>query len=103
MKRLLSTLALTAVALTSTTAHAKPKKDAVTATGTYGCAKFDANHNGILEPEEASALRKAFEEGETALKPLDVNNDGKLDDTEVAAVKLPAPEGEKKKKKKDSQ
>ena len=99
MKRILSLLVLSAVAMSATSLQAKPKKGAETTTGTYGCAKFDVNQNGTLEPEEVAALRKAFEEGETALKPLDVNNDGKLDDSEIAAIKVPAAGAEKKKKK----
>lgn len=84
--------------LSVASAHAKGKKDD-RATGTYGCAKFDANQNGTLDPEEIEALQKAFSEGDSALKPLDTNNDGKLDAAEIAVIKLPQPEKEKKKKK----
>jgi len=90
-------LLLAASLLFSTSAQAKGKKDNRTS-GTYGCAKFDVNENGILDPPEIEALRKAFAEGDSALKPLDVNNDGKLSDAEIAAIKLPQPENKKKKK-----
>jgi hypothetical protein len=90
-------LLLTAFLLFSTSAHAKGKKDDRTS-GTYGCAKFDVNEDGVLDATEIEALRKAFAEGDSALKPLDANNDGKLDDAEIAAIKLPQPEKKKKKK-----
>jgi hypothetical protein len=96
MKKILPLLVIAAVSVCSSTVHAKGKKDQTT-TGTYGCAKFDVNENGILDPDEIEALRKAFAEGDTALKPLDVNNDGKLDDAEIAAIKLPQPAKKKKK------
>jgi hypothetical protein len=91
-------LLVTILGLSLHSASAKKKEDSTT-TGTYGCAKFDVNENGVLDPEEVEALRKAFSEGETALKPLDINNDGKLDDSEIALIKLPKPSKEKKKKK----
>ncbi len=100
--RLLFSLSLATLCLSSISSHAKGKKDDRTAGTTYGCAKFDANENGVLDPDEITELRKAFEAGDTALKPLDVNNDGKLDDSEIAAIKLPQPAREKKKKKKDA-
>lgn len=99
MKTILTLLVVSTLFTLTGPVHAKGKKDDQTATGTYGCAKFDANQNGILDPDEIEALRKAFLEGDTALKPLDVNNDGKLDDAEIAAIKLPQPAKEKKKKK----
>lgn len=91
-------LLATVLSLSIQSASAKGKKDEAT-TGTYGCAKFDLNQNGVLDPEEVESLRKAFKEGDTALKPLDLNNDGKLDDSEIALIKVPAPGKEKKKKK----
>ena len=99
MKTILHILVMTALCVCTSTVHAKGRKDDPAATGTYGCAKFDVNQNGILDPDEIEALRKAFAEGDTALKPLDVNNDGKLDDAEIAAIKVPQPAKEKKKKK----
>jgi hypothetical protein len=98
MKHTLPLLATFAVLLSSEASQAKGKKEQ-RSSGTYGCAKFDLNQNGTLEPEERKALLEAFTEGDTALKALDINNDGRLDDSEMAAVKLPAPAQEKKKKK----
>ena len=99
MKRNSPLLLCGILALTTPLAFAKGKKDEAS-TATYGCAKFDANQNGVLDPEEIEALRKAFSEGDVALKPLDLNNDGKLDDAEIALIKLPKPAKEKKKTKK---
>ena len=99
MKHPLSLLTVVAILCTGHAAEAKGKKNP-SSSGTYGCAKFDVNENGVLDPEEREALLKAFAEGDTALKALDVNNDGRLDDNELAAIKLPAPAKEKKKKKK---
>jgi hypothetical protein len=78
------------------------KKGPETSSGTYGCAKFDANQNGVFEDSEKEEIRKAFEAGETALKALDTNNDGKLDEAELAVVKAPAPAPAAKAKKKKS-
>ncbi|MEI6714195.1 MAG: hypothetical protein WCO60_10610 [Verrucomicrobiota bacterium] len=87
-----------ALLMGSTAAHAKGKKEEPS-TGTYGVAKFDVNENGIFEPEELEAIRKAFTDGDPAIKLLDTNNNGKLDDAELAAIKPPSA---KKKKKKDA-
>lgn len=92
-------LLLMIVGVCAPSAYAKGKKDQQTSSGTYGVARFDVNENGMFEPSEIEALRKAFEEGDTALKALDTNNDGKLDDAEIAAIKPPAAKGKKKKKK----
>jgi hypothetical protein len=78
------------------TAFAKPAKDRPSG-GTYGCARFDLNANGILDPSEKESLLKAFSEGDPALKLLDTNNDGKLDETELATIELPQPKKKKKK------
>jgi len=104
MKRVIhSTVLLLAIAgLCAPAAHAKGKKDQQASTGTYGVARFDVNENGMFEPSEIEALRKAFAEGDTALKALDTNNDGKLDDAEIAAIKPPAAKDQKKRKKKDA-
>jgi hypothetical protein len=99
MKHILPLVTILTVLFSSEASHAKGKKEE-RSSGTYGCAKFDFNQNGTLDPEERKALLEAFADGDTALKALDVNNDGRLDDSELAAVKLPAPEKEKKKKKK---
>ena len=98
MKTIELLLLLTAAGVSVQTASAKGKKD-TSFSGTYGCAKFDVNVNGVLDPDEVAALRKAFAEGDAALKPLDLNNDGKLDDAEIALIKLPKANKEKKKKK----
>jgi hypothetical protein len=103
MKRVIPFVMLLAIAcLCAPAAQAKGKKDKQTSTGTYGVARFDVNENGAFEPSEFEALRKAFQEGDTALKALDTNNDGKLDDSEMAAIKPPAAKDQKKKKKKDA-
>jgi len=63
-------------------------------------AKYDTNHNGIIDADEKEAIRKDFAanpEGE--LKRFDKNKDGKLDDDEIAAIKPPA--GKKKADKTD--
>lgn len=98
MKTTSHLILVTFLGLSSISASAKKKEDSTT-TATYGCARFDVNENGVLDPTEIEALRKAFSEGDTALKPLDINNDGKLDDSEVALIKLPKQGKDKKKKK----
>lgn len=53
-------------------------------------AKYDKNHNGIIDEDEKEAIRKDYAakpEGE--LKQFDRNKDGKLDDKELAAIKVP--------------
>ena len=97
MKHTLPLLTILAILLSGQTSQAKGKKEE-RSSGTYGCAKFDLNQNGILDPEERKALLEAFAEGDTALKSLDVNNDGRLDENELANIKLPAPPKKKKKK-----
>lgn len=82
---------ISAIALSSLPALAKGKKDAGKISGTYGCARFDTNGNGILDPNEKESLLKAFSEGDAALKLLDTNNDGNLDEAELSVIKLPAP------------
>jgi len=98
MKHTLPVLTMFAVLLSGQASLAKGKKEE-RSSGTYGCAKFDMNQNGILDPEERKALLEAFAQGDTALKALDVNNDGRLDDNELASIKLPAPPKEKRTKK----
>ena len=49
-------------------------------------AQFDKNGNGVLDPDEKEAIRKAYAEGNPDLKAYDKNNDGKLDDDEIAAI-----------------
>jgi hypothetical protein len=58
-------------------------------------ARYDANGNGKLDPDEVEAVKKAFAT-DPDLKQYDTNGDGKLDDNEVAAIK---PAEHKKKKK----
>ena len=57
-------------------------------------ARYDMNHNGVLDPEEKEAIRKAFAT-DPDLKQYDTNGDGQLDENEIAAIK---PLGKKKKK-----
>ena len=50
-------------------------------------AKYDANKNGKLDPDEREALRKDFaKDKDGELKAYDTNTDGKLDDKEVDAI-----------------
>jgi hypothetical protein len=50
-------------------------------------AKYDANKNGKLEPEECDAARKDFAaDPKGELAKLDTNKDGKLSDEELAAL-----------------
>ena len=101
MKALPSLLLTVALLSSPNIIQAKEKKKAPeTSSGTYGCAKFDVNGNGIFEDSEKAEIKKAFEAGETALKALDTNNDGKLDEAELAAAKAPTPPAKEKKKKK---
>jgi hypothetical protein len=100
MKKLSSCILAAAILISPNAIHAKDKKKAPeTSSGTYGCAKFDVNQNGIFEDTEKAEIKKAFDAGETALKALDTNNDGKLDDAELAVVKAPTPPVKGKKKK----
>lgn len=99
MKHPLTLLSIFALLFADHTAEAKGKKDQKSS-GTYGCAKFDLNENGILDPEERDALLQAFAHGDTALKALDVNNDSRLDESELAKIVLPSPAKKNKKKKK---
>src|SRR5438067_12684274 len=63
-------------------------------------AKYDTNHNGVIDEEEKAAIRKDFAANpEGDLKRFDKNKDGKLDDEEIAAIKPPA--GKKKGEKSD--
>ncbi len=62
-------------------------------------AQYDANGNGVLDPDEKEAIRKAFANGDQNLKVYDTNGDGKLSDDEIAKIQ-PPPEPTKGKKKK---
>ena len=65
-------------------------------------AKYDANKNGTLDPEEFEAVRKDFAAvGKGPLKRVDANKDGKLSDDEIAALQ-PAPKKVSKKGKKSA-
>ena len=58
-------------------------------------AKYDLNHNGVIDEDEKAAIRKDYAANpEGDLKRFDKNKDGKLDDEEIAAIKLPS--GKKK-------
>ena len=62
-------------------------------------AEFDANKNGVIDGDEAAAVRKAFAaDPKGQFATYDKNKDGKLDDAEIAAIKPPGSEkgGEKK-------
>lgn len=62
-------------------------------------AEFDTNKNGVIDGEEAAAVRRAFAaapKGQFAA--YDKNADGKLDDAEISAIKPPGQKGEKGKK-----
>jgi len=65
-------------------------------------AKYDTNHNGVIDPDEKAAIRKGYAAAPDGdLKRFDTNKDGKLDDEEIAAIKPPS--GKKKgAEKKDS-
>jgi Ca2+-binding EF-hand superfamily protein len=53
-------------------------------------AKYDRNHNGVIDTDEKAAIRKDYAANpDGPLKKFDKNNDGKLDDEEIAAIKLP--------------
>lgn len=57
-------------------------------------AKYDKNHNGVIDADEKDAIRKDYAakpDGE--LKRFDKNKDGKLDDEEIAAIKPPTGKG----------
>jgi hypothetical protein len=50
-------------------------------------AKYDLNHNGILDPDEIAAIRKDFAADPNGeLKRFDKDHDGKLSDAEIAAM-----------------
>ena len=54
-------------------------------------AKYDTNHNGVIDPEEKDAIRKDYAAAPDGdLKRFDKNQDGKLDDEELAAIKPPS-------------
>ena len=58
-------------------------------------AKYDKNHNGVIDDDEKDAIRKDYAANpEGDLKRFDKNKDGKLDDEEIAAIKPPT--GKKK-------
>ena len=61
-------------------------------------AKYDLDHNGILNVEEAEDIARAFRQNpnDPMLKPFDTDHDGKLSDKEIMA--LPAPKGAAKPK-----
>jgi Ca2+-binding EF-hand superfamily protein len=53
-------------------------------------AKYDKNHNGVIDADEKDAIRKDYAASPDGdLKKFDTNKDGKLDDEEIAAIKLP--------------
>lgn len=57
-------------------------------------AKYDKNHNGVIDPDEKDAIRKDYAANPDGdLKRFDKNGDGKLDDDEIAAIKPPSGKG----------
>jgi Ca2+-binding EF-hand superfamily protein len=57
-------------------------------------AKYDKNHNGVIDEDEKDALRKDYAANPDGdLKRFDKNHDGKLDDEEIAAIKPPTGKG----------
>jgi len=56
-------------------------------------AKYDLDHNGILNVDEAEAIVRDFRlnPNDPILKPFDTDHDGKLSDKEIMAI--PAPKG----------
>ena len=57
-------------------------------------AKYDTNHNGVIDPDEKDAIRKDYAANPDGdLKRFDKNKDGKLDDEEIAAIKPPTGKG----------
>lgn len=63
-------------------------------------AKYDTNHNGVIDENEKAAIRKDYAADPNGdLKRFDKNHDGKLDDEEIAAIKPPT--GKKKADKAD--
>ncbi len=57
-------------------------------------AKYDKNHNGVIDEDEKEAIRKDYAADPNGdLKRFDKNSDGKLDDAEIAAIKPPTGKG----------
>jgi Ca2+-binding EF-hand superfamily protein len=57
-------------------------------------AKYDKNHNGVIDADEKEAIRKDYAaKPDGDLKRFDKNHDGKLDDEEIAAIKPPTGKG----------
>lgn len=55
-------------------------------------AKFDANHNGVLDPDERAAMEKFKAERKAQrLAKYDKNGDGKLEKSEKAAMRAEHP------------
>ena len=67
-------------------------------------AKYDADHNGVLNVEESAALRKDFAKtpDDPLLKPFDTNKDGALSDAEIMAIRPTQGAGAQKKKDPDA-
>ena len=54
-------------------------------------AKYDTNHNGVIDEDEKDAIRKDYAANPDGdLKRFDKKKDGKLDEEELAAIKHPA-------------
>jgi hypothetical protein len=94
--------------LAPTLASAKGKKDKPTAEQITAAKailkKYDANSNGILDPDEITKLQADYAAGnESDAAVFDVNNDKTLDDSEIATLQkdLSAGKGKHKKNKSD--
>ena len=57
-------------------------------------AKYDKNHNGLIDENEKDAIRKDYAASpEGDLRRFDKDRDGKLDDKEIGAIKPPTGKG----------
>jgi Ca2+-binding EF-hand superfamily protein len=57
-------------------------------------AKYDKNHNGVIDPDEKDAIRKDYAADPNGdLKRFDKDKDGKLSDEEIAAITPPTGKG----------
>jgi len=64
-------------------------------------AKYDANTNGILDPDEIVALQKDYAAGKADdAKLFDVNNDKVLDENEITTLRATTLTAKVKRKKK---
>lgn len=86
---ILRSLALAALAFAIVTAPAEAAKGAKgqkggAKTGRF-LARFDRDHNGVIDGEEVARLQAVY----TSLAALDTDHNGQLSETEIAAAKVP--------------